>query len=89
MGSVFLTVTDSDEQHHVVLPNGVAKVNNTTAAALRATNSYGLIEPPSMESSAVARIPEQVYNSPLPDVPMDVLCVKRFRRCAGRGSGLR
>ncbi|ORV88575.1 type VII secretion protein EccB [Mycolicibacterium iranicum] len=73
VGSVFLTVTDSDEQHYVVLPNGVAKVNNTTAAALRATNSYGLIEPPSMESSAVARIPEQVYNSPLPDVPMDVL----------------
>lgn len=73
VGSVFLTVTDSDEQHYVVLPNSVAKVNNTTAAALRATNSYGLIEPPSMESSAVARIPEQVYNSPLPDVPMDVL----------------
>ncbi|CAN3126384.1 type VII secretion protein EccB [Mycobacterium sp. smrl_JER01] len=73
VGSVFLTVTDSDEQHYVVLPNGVARVNNTTAAALRATNSYGLIQPPSMESSAVARVPEQVYDSPLPDVPMDVL----------------
>lgn len=73
VGSVFVTVTDSDEQHHVVLPHGVAKVNNTTAAALRATNSYGLIEPPSMEASAVARIPEQVYDSPLPDVPMEML----------------
>lgn len=73
VGSVFMTVTDSDEQHYVVLPTGVAKVNNTTAAALRATNSYGLVEPPPMESSAVARIPEQVYNSPLPDVPMDML----------------
>ncbi|WNG87827.1 type VII secretion protein EccB [Mycobacterium sp. ITM-2016-00317] len=73
VGSVFVTVTDSDEQHHVVLPNGVAKVNNTTAAALRATNSYGLIEPPSMEASAVARIPEQVYDSPLPDTAMEML----------------
>ena len=77
VGSVFMTVTgmgeQSDEQNYVVLPNGVAKVNATTAAALRATNSYGLIEPPSMESSAVARIPEQVYNSPLPDAAMDVL----------------
>ncbi len=73
VGSVFLTVTDSDEQHYVVLPNGVAKVNNTTAAALRATNSFGLIEPPSVEASAVARIPEQVYDSPLPDAPMDIL----------------
>ncbi|PRC61967.1 type VII secretion protein EccB, partial [Mycobacterium sp. ITM-2017-0098] len=33
VGSVFMTVTDSDEQHYVVLPTGVAKVNNTTAAA--------------------------------------------------------
>ncbi len=77
VGSVFVTVTDAGEQageqNYVVLPNGVAKVNTTTAAALRATNSFGLIEPPSLESSAVARIPEQVYDSPLPDVPMDVL----------------
>lgn len=76
IGSVFKTVTDSDqtdEQSFVVLPNGVAKVNDTTAAALRATNSYGLVAPPSMEPSAVARIVEQVYSSPLPDVPMDVL----------------
>ncbi|GAB3220368.1 type VII secretion protein EccB [Mycolicibacterium hippocampi] len=77
IGSVFKTVTDSgelaDEQNYVVLAGGVAKVNDTTAAALRATNSYGLISPPSMEPSAVARIVEQVYNSPLPDSPMDVL----------------
>lgn len=73
IGSVFKTVTESDEQNYVVLANGVAKVNDTTAAALRATNSYGLVAPPSMEPSAVARVVEQVYNSPLPDVPMDVL----------------
>jgi ESX secretion system ATPase EccB len=67
IGSVFQTVTDSDEQKYVVLPDGVAKVNDTTAAALRATNSYGLISPPSVESSDVAKIDEEVYTSPLPD----------------------
>jgi len=56
-----------------VLPDSVAKVNDTTAAALRATNSYGLVSPPSLEPSAVSRVVEQVYNSPLPDAAMDVL----------------
>jgi type VII secretion protein EccB len=73
IGSVFQTVTDAGEQKYVVLPDGVAKVNDTTAAALRATNSYGLIAPPSVESSIVARIVEQVYVSPLPDKPLDML----------------
>lgn len=77
IGSVFKTVTDSseqtDEQNYVVLSDGVAKVNDTTAAALRASNSYGLVSPPSMEPSAVARIAERMYYSPLPDSPMDVL----------------
>ncbi|HJT96090.1 MAG TPA: type VII secretion protein EccB [Mycobacterium sp.] len=73
IGSVFKTVTENGEQHYVVLFDGVARVNETTAAALRATNSYGLIEPPSVEASAVARIAEQVYTSPLPDKPLEVL----------------
>ncbi len=73
IGSVFQTVTDEGEQKYVVLPDGVAKVNDTTAAALRATNSYGLIAPPSVESSIVAKIDEQVYVSPLPDKPLDML----------------
>ncbi|MGE2835375.1 type VII secretion protein EccB [Mycobacterium sp. SMC-4] len=73
VGSVFKTVTENDQQHYVVLTNGVAKVNDTTAAALRATDSYGLVAPPSMEPSAVARIPEQVYSSPLPDSAMNML----------------
>ena len=77
IGAVFKTVTDSgaqdDEQNYVVLPDGVAKVNATTAAALRATNSFGMISPPPMEASAVARVPEQVYNSPLPASPMNML----------------
>jgi type VII secretion protein EccB len=66
IGSVFQTVTESGEQQYVVLPDGVAKVNDTTAAALRASNSYGLISPPSVESSIV-------FTSPLPDTPLDVL----------------
>jgi type VII secretion protein EccB len=73
IGSVFKTVTEDGEQHYVVLRDGVARVNDTTAAALRATNSYGLIEPPSVEASAVARIAEMVYTSPLPDKPLEVL----------------
>ncbi|MGK2902909.1 MAG: type VII secretion protein EccB [Mycobacterium sp.] len=72
IGSVFKTITDSAEQRYVVLPDGVAKVNGTTAAALRATNSFGLITPPSVESSAVAAIAEQVFVSPLPDKPLEI-----------------
>jgi type VII secretion protein EccB len=72
IGSVFQTVTDADEQKYVVLPDGVAKVNDTTAAALRATNSYGLISPPSVESSDVAKIAEQVYTSPLPAKALEI-----------------
>lgn len=73
IGSVFKTVADSDEQNYVILPDGVAQVNGTTAAALRATNSYGLIEPPSVQASVVAKIPEQVFVSPLPGEPLDIL----------------
>lgn len=73
IGSVFTTVTENDEQNYVVLSDGVAKINATTAAALRATNSFGMISPPPMEASAVSRIPERVYTSPLPDVPMTML----------------
>jgi len=33
----------------------------------------GLVTPPSVEASTVARIAEQVYVSPLPDEPLDIL----------------
>lgn len=72
IGSVFRTLNDDVEQRYVVLADGVAKVNGTTSAALRATNSFGLITPPSVEASDVASIPEQVFVSPLPDDPMDI-----------------
>lgn len=72
-GSVFKTVTEQGEQLYVVLPDGVAKINDTTAAALRAANSYGLVAPPAIESSDVAKIAEQVYVSPLPDQPLDMM----------------
>ena len=73
IGAIFQTVTESGEQKYVVLPDGVAKVNDTTAAALRASNSFGLISPPAVESSIVAKITEQVFTSPLPDQPLDIL----------------
>ncbi len=72
IGSVLQTVTESEKQSFVVLPDGVAKINATTAAALRATNSFGLIAPPSVEASTVARIAERVYVSPLPDRPLQI-----------------
>jgi len=73
IGAVFKALTEDGEQHFVVLPDGVARINPTTAAALRATNSFGLIQPPLVEASAVARISEQVFASPLPDSPLDIL----------------
>ena len=73
IGSVFKTVTESGEQLYVVLPDGVAKINDTTAAALRATNSFDLVPPPSIEASAFAKIAEQVFVSPLPDDPLKML----------------
>ncbi|MGE2718962.1 type VII secretion protein EccB [Mycolicibacterium celeriflavum] len=73
IGSVFKALTEDGEQHFVVLPDGVARINDTTAAALRATNSFGLVTPPSVEASVVARIPEHVFASPLPDKPLEIL----------------
>ena len=73
IGAVFKALTEDGEQHFVVLPDGVARINGTTAAALRATNSFGLISPPSVEASVVARIAEQVFASPLPDEPLKIL----------------
>ncbi len=72
IGSVFRTLNNDVEQRYVVLADGVAKVNGTTSAALRATNSFGLITPPSVEASDVASITEQVFISPLPDEAMDI-----------------
>lgn len=73
IGAVFQVVTEGGKQQYVVLPDGVAKVNDTTAAALRAANSFGLVSPPSIASSNVARIAEQTYYSPLPDKPMTMV----------------
>lgn len=83
IGAVFKTATEtsgsvgaaknSGGQNYVVLPDGVARVSNTTAAALRATNSYGLVEAPAVEPSVVARIAEHVFASPLPENPVDIL----------------
>lgn len=73
IGSVFQIHTSSGPQYYVVMPGGVATVNSTTAAALRATASYGLVAPPGLQSSVVVPLPTAVYPSPLPDKPLDLL----------------
>jgi type VII secretion protein EccB len=73
IGSVLQMFAPTGNQFYVVLPGGVAPVNGTTAAALRATQSYGLAIPPTLEPSVVVPLPDLVYPSPLPDVPLTLL----------------
>jgi type VII secretion protein EccB len=73
IGSVFQIHAHSGPQYFVVLPDGVAPVNDNTAVALRASESYGLVEPPAVVSSLIVRIPERVYPSPLPDAPIKIV----------------
>lgn len=73
VGSVFQVHIDEQSQHYVVLADGIAEVNDTTATALRAIQSYGLVTPPDVEPSLVVRIPERIYASPLPDQPPKIL----------------
>ncbi len=73
VGSVFHVLTGKGPQHYVVLPDGVAPVNATTAAALRATQSHGLVAPPMLVPSLVVQLSERVYASPLPNEPLKVL----------------
>ncbi|ULL08779.1 type VII secretion protein EccB [Mycobacterium liflandii] len=73
IGSVFQIHTDKGPQYYVVLTDGIAAVNGTTAAALRATQSHGLVAPPAVVPSLVVRIPERVYASPLPDETLNLI----------------
>ncbi|EUA05348.1 type VII secretion protein EccB [Mycobacterium kansasii 824] len=73
IGSVFQIHTDKGPQYYVVLPDGIAAVNATTAAALRATQSHGLVAPPAVVPSLVVRIPERVYDSPLPAEQLKIM----------------
>ncbi len=73
IGSVFDVLTGKGPQHYVVLPDGVAPVNAPTAVALRATQSHGLVVPPTLVPSLVVRLPERVYPSPLPNESLKIL----------------
>lgn len=86
IGSVFQIHTDKGPQYYVVLPDGIAQVNATTAAALRATQAHGLVAPPAMVPSLVVRIAERVYPSPLPDEPLKIVSRPQIPRCAGHGN---
>ncbi|QLL07425.1 type VII secretion protein EccB [Mycobacterium vicinigordonae] len=73
IGSVFQIHADKGPQYYVVLSDGIAMVNSTTAAALRATQSHGLVAPPAVMPSIVVRLPERVYPSPLPNEQLTIL----------------
>ena len=73
VGSVFQTYTSAGPQYHVVLLDGVAPVNSTTAAALRATDSHGLVTPPEVVPNLVITLPERPYDSPLPPAALTPL----------------
>lgn len=73
IGSVFQTYRPSGPVYHVVLADGIATINATTAAALRATQSYGLVELPSVEASVIVPLVERVYGSPLPAEPLELI----------------
>ncbi|OBK13730.1 type VII secretion protein EccB [Mycobacterium asiaticum] len=73
IGSVFQIHTEKGPRYYVVLPDGIAMVNSTTAAALRATQSHGLVAPPAVLPNVVVQIPERVYPSPLPDQQLNIL----------------
>ncbi len=73
IGSVFQIHGHAGPQYFVVLPDGVAPINANTSVALRANQSHGLVAPPALVPSLVVRIPERVYNSPLPDEPIKLV----------------
>ena len=68
IGSVFQIHTDKGPQYYVVLPDGIAQVNGTTAAALRATASYGLVAPPSVVRASSSRSPNGFTPHPCPTI---------------------
>jgi type VII secretion protein EccB len=68
IGTVITDTTTADKHHYVVLADGLAKINPVTAAALRNTNSYGFINPPTVPPDRIAAIPKRVYPSPLQPV---------------------
>lgn len=65
IGTVITDTTTDDQQFYVVLADGVAKINQVTASALRNTNAYGFVNPPALPADQIAAIPEREYNSPL------------------------
>jgi type VII secretion protein EccB len=73
IGAVFQTSTPQGPKYYVVLPDSIATVNGTTAAALRARQSYGLVAPPTVDPSIVVNVAERAYISPLPDQPLQLL----------------
>lgn len=70
IGTVIADSTNADRQTYLVLADGLAKVNQVTAAALRNTNAYGFVNPPTVTPDRIASIPEREYKSPLTPVTL-------------------
>lgn len=73
IGSVFQIRSIRGPIYYLVLPDGIAQVTTTTAVALRDTQAHGLVEAPALVPSAIVRIPERVYLSPLPKDPIKIV----------------
>ncbi|TEA09168.1 type VII secretion protein EccB [Mycobacteroides salmoniphilum] len=68
IGTVITDSATSSKQMYVVMPDGLAKVNAATAAALRNTNTYGHIDPPIVAADKISAIASREYTSPLQTV---------------------
>ena len=73
VGSVFHIHAHFGPEYYVVLPDGIAPVNENTAVALRAIQSFGLVAPPALAPDLVIKLPERVYPSPLPNQPIELV----------------
>ncbi|OHU90510.1 type VII secretion protein EccB [Mycobacterium talmoniae] len=68
VGTVIANSTNPDKQHYVVLADGIAPINQATAAALRNTNTYGHLDPPTAPADKITAAPPRTYPSPLQPV---------------------
>lgn len=68
IGTVIANSATDSKEMFVVLPDGLAKINNATASALRNTNTYGHIDPPIVATDKISAIPAREYPSALQTV---------------------
>lgn len=80
VGSVVIAyAAGGDPMHYVVLSDGLQPVSAVLAAALRNSNSYGLVAPPKLDADQIARIPvsTQIDGSVFPAQRIKLVDSKR------------